>query len=123
MRGGGASILGGSTAVSEALQSALSKDAVEFTWVAATVGSNSAATYQLATGDPVMAIGGYNGTDPVPTLAQFQQDVADGKIHWFIPGTPSSSSTAAARITEWVESHYTASTIGGTTVYDLSSSS
>jgi hypothetical protein len=121
--GGGASILGGSTAVSKALQTALSEDADEFTWVAATVGSSNAATYQLATGEPVMAIGGYNGTDPAPTLAQFQQDVADGEIHWFIPGTASSSSTAAAKITEWVESHYTATTIGGTTLYDLSSSS
>ena len=31
-----------------------------------------------------MAIGGFNGSDPSPTLAQFQQYVADGDIHWFI---------------------------------------
>lgn len=120
---GGGSILGGSTTVSAALQTALSKDADEYTWVAATVGSNSAATYQLATGEPVMAIGGYNGTDPSPTLAQFQQDVAAGKIHYFIPGTSSSSDTAAAKITAWVKAHHTATTIGGTTVYDLGASS
>jgi 4-amino-4-deoxy-L-arabinose transferase-like glycosyltransferase len=121
--GGGGSILGGSTTVSKALRAALAKDADDYTWVAATVGSNSAAGYQLATGDPVMAIGGYNGTDPSATLEQFQQDVADGQIHWFIPGTSASSDTTAAQITKWVESHYSASTIGGTTVYDLSSPS
>ena len=33
-----------------------------------------------------MAIGGFNGTDPSPTLAQFQQYVAEGKIHYFIGG-------------------------------------
>ena len=33
-----------------------------------------------------MAIGGFNGTDPWPTLAAFQQYVADGKIHYFIAG-------------------------------------
>ena len=33
-----------------------------------------------------MAIGGFNGSDPSPTLAQFQQDVADGKIHYFLAG-------------------------------------
>lgn len=120
---GGGSILGGSTTVSAALQAALSKDADQYTWVAATVGSNSAATYQLATGEPVMAIGGYNGTDPSPTLVQFQQDVADGKIHFFIPGTSSSSDTAAAKITAWVTSHYATTTIGGTAVYDLRASS
>ncbi len=57
------------------------------TWIAATTGAaNSAAGYQLATDDPVMAIGGFNGSDPSPTLAQFQQYVRDGKVHWFISG-------------------------------------
>jgi len=49
-------------------------------------GANSAAGYQLATDDPVMAIGGFNGTDPSPTLAQFQAYVAEGKIHYYISG-------------------------------------
>ena len=51
---------------------ALLADADEFTWVAAAVGANSAAGYQLATERPVMAIGGFNGSDPAPTLAEFQ---------------------------------------------------
>ena len=33
-----------------------------------------------------MAIGGFNGSDPSPTLAQFKQYVADGEIHYFIGG-------------------------------------
>ena len=33
-----------------------------------------------------MAIGGFNGSDPSPTLAQFKQYVADGEIHYFIAG-------------------------------------
>ena len=48
--------------------------------------ANSAAGYQLATGEPVMAIGGFNGTDPAPTLAQFEQYVSEGKIHYYIAG-------------------------------------
>ncbi len=48
--------------------------------------SNNAAGYQLASGEPVMAIGGFNGTDPAPTLAQFEQYVSEGKIHYFIAG-------------------------------------
>ena len=55
-------------------------------WVAATTGADSAAGYQLATDDPVMAIGGFNGTDPSPTLAQFQKYVAEGRIHYYISG-------------------------------------
>ncbi len=58
----------------------------EFTWAAAVVGSNNAAGYQLASGAPVMAIGGFNGTDPSPTLEQFIRYVDDGQIHYFIEG-------------------------------------
>jgi hypothetical protein len=54
--------------------------------VASTVGANSASGYQLASGQPVMAIGGFNGTDPYPTLAQFEALVAKGEVHYFIPG-------------------------------------
>ena len=98
--------------------------------MAAVVGSNSAASVELATGDPVMAIGGFNGTDPDPTLAAFKADVAAGEIHYFIGSSggggggggvgSSASSTAIAR---WVESTFTATTVGGVTVYDLAAAS
>jgi 4-amino-4-deoxy-L-arabinose transferase-like glycosyltransferase len=94
--------------------------------VAATVNSNSAAGYQLATDDPVMAIGGFNGTDPAPTLAQFEAYVRDGDIHYFIAAGGfgggsggAGGATAASQITSWVESHMTATTVDGVTVYDL----
>ncbi len=122
--GGIDSLLNGSSASAE-LVTALQSDASSYTWAAAAVGANSAAGYQLASGEPVMAIGGFNGTDPAPSLAQFQQYAAEGKIHYFIAGGgiggggQSSSGTSSA-INAWVEASYTAITIGGTTVYDLS---
>ena len=64
----------------------LSADADDYTWVAAALGSNNAAGYQLATGEPVMAVGGFNGTDPAPTLKEFKAYVSDRKIHYFIRG-------------------------------------
>ena len=48
-----------------ALSATLASDAADYTWAAAVVGSNNAAGYQLASGAPVMAVGGFNGTDPV----------------------------------------------------------
>ena len=33
-----------------------------------------------------MAVGGFNGTDPAPTLEQFQALVAAKKIHYFVGG-------------------------------------
>jgi hypothetical protein len=105
------------------LTSLLRNGSSGFTWVAATVGSNPAAGYQLAAGAPVMAVGGFNGTDPSPTLAQFQQYVHSGRIHYFL-GTGSetgsqSGSDAAQTIAEWVAANYTATTVDGVTVYNL----
>lgn len=102
----------------------LEQDADAYTWPAATVGAQNAASYQLATGDPVMAIGGFNGSDPSPTLARFKQYVADGRIHYFVDsagkGGPMGRDGTASRITSWVKSHFTkVDAGGGATFYDL----
>jgi 4-amino-4-deoxy-L-arabinose transferase-like glycosyltransferase len=110
------------------LTATLSADAADYTWVAAAVGSNNAAGYQLATGAPVMAVGGFNGTDPAPTLAQFQRDVADRRIHYFVGGSTMwfgrgerTGSDDADRIAEWVQANFPAQTVDGATLYDLTS--
>jgi hypothetical protein len=110
--------------VSSALAKALSEDATSYRWVAAAVGSNNAAGYQLATQLPVMPLGGFNGSDPSPTLAQFEQYVRAGEIHWFIAsggigGRSQGGSDAASQIASWVEAHYSSTTVGGVTLYDL----
>ncbi|MDF3302244.1 glycosyltransferase family 39 protein [Streptomyces tropicalis] len=112
--------------VGSAARTLLTRNASRYTWVAASIGSQNAASYQLATGDPVMAIGGFNGTDPSPTLAQFQKDAAAGRIHWFIAGggmgggpRGSSGSGTAAQITAWVERNFPKVTAGSATFYDL----
>jgi 4-amino-4-deoxy-L-arabinose transferase-like glycosyltransferase len=128
-------LLDGSTS-STALTELLETDASSYTWVAAAVGSNSAAGYQLATQLPVMAVGGFNGSDPSPTLAEFKAWVAAGKIHYFIAGgggiggmtgaiagatggPGGTDATTSARIADWVESTFTARIVDGVTVYDL----
>jgi 4-amino-4-deoxy-L-arabinose transferase-like glycosyltransferase len=126
---GGAGFLNASTS-NAALNKALQADAGKYAWAGATVNSNNAAGYQLGSGQPVMAIGGFNGTDPAPSLAQFQKYVAEGKIHYYIAGSGgfggggfggggAGGSGDASQITSWVESHFTAQTIGGVTVYNL----
>jgi 4-amino-4-deoxy-L-arabinose transferase-like glycosyltransferase len=101
---------------------ALSRDADSYTWLAAAVGSNIAAGYQLATGYPVMPVGGFNGSDPSPTLEQFQDDVEHGRIHWFITGLvarANGGSDAADRISKWVVGNFPTVTMGGTRFFDL----
>ncbi|MGQ4477661.1 ArnT family glycosyltransferase [Streptomyces sp. SAS_276] len=119
--GGVGGLLNGAT-VTSAARKLLQTDAGKYTWVAASIGSQNAASYQLATGDPVMAIGGFNGTDPSPTLAQFKKYVADGRIHYFISGGTGmggSSTGSSSQISSWVEKNYKKVTVGSATFYDL----
>ncbi|WP_240045392.1 glycosyltransferase family 39 protein [Streptomyces sp. L-9-10] len=139
--GGMGGLLNGQTVSSEA-EAALKKDASGYTWVAATIGSQNAASYQLATEKPVMAIGGFNGSDPSPTLDQFKQYVADGKIHYFLSSGESEGEgggpggggaegggggggrgggfgSSNSEISSWVESTFKKVTVDGATLYDL----
>ena len=72
-----------------------------------------------------MPLVGFNGSDPSPTLAQFEAWVRAGKIHWFIAGggvggmRRQGGSDVAGQIEAWVEAHYAATTVDGVTLYDL----
>ncbi|NSL42862.1 glycosyltransferase family 39 protein, partial [Streptomyces sp. 8P21H-1] len=135
--GGMGGLLNGATVGSEA-KALLEKDSGHYTWAAAAVGAQNAASYQLATGDPVMAIGGFNGSDPSPTLARFKEYVEDGKIHYFISsgsmgggggggaggggggaGGGSGDSGTASAISAWVQDNFKEVTAGSSTFYDL----
>ncbi|GLZ46190.1 hypothetical protein Acsp06_23750 [Actinomycetospora sp. NBRC 106375] len=109
-------------------------------WAAATDGAMSQAPLQLASGVPVMAMGGFMGSDPAPTLAEFQADVASGQVRYYVEGggpgggAPGRSPGDDARvgrggpgargttaeIRTWVTQHFTPIDVGGRTVYDLS---
>jgi hypothetical protein len=123
----GGAVGGGSTSVSSALVALLK--ATNTTWAAATIGSQTAAPLELSSGKAVMSIGGFNGGDNSPTLAQFEKYVSEGKIRYFIAGGmgggggAGGGSSSGSAITSWVESHYTSTTVGGTTVYDLTKAS
>ena len=127
---GGRGGIGGLLEIGQAnpqLIAALKAKASAYRWVAATTGSNNAAGLQLSSGKAVMAIGGFNGSDPSPTLAEFQAYVARGQVHYYVGGSDAAGfrgtvggSNSAAEIYAWVAANFRATTIGGVTVYDLS---
>lgn len=128
--GGAGGLLNGSESSAE-VTALLQADATSYTWVAAAVGSNSAAGYQLASEEPVMAVGGFNGSDPSPTLEEFQAYVADGEIHYFIAGggglggfgtNQMGGSESSSEIATWVAANFASVTVDGTTLYDLTQS-
>ncbi|GAA2653730.1 ArnT family glycosyltransferase [Streptomyces vastus] len=121
--GGMGGLLNGATVGDEAKE-LLEANSGDYTWAAAAIGAQNAASYQLATGDPVMAIGGFNGSDPSPTPAEFKQYVKDGKIHYFIAGGGmggggNDSSGTASQISQWVQENFKEVTVGSATFYDL----
>jgi hypothetical protein len=121
-RGGfGGGGLGGSTAVSSALEKLLEQDATSYKWVAATEGSEAAAPLELATGDAVMAMGGFNGTDPWPTLAVFKELVAKHEVHYYVGQSSESfgGGQGSSAIAKWVAANFKQETVGGETVYNL----
>jgi hypothetical protein len=117
---GGGGGFGGAT--SSALVKALEKTTTR--WAAAVEGSSSAASLELASGGKaVMGMGGFTGSDPAPTLAEFEQWAEAGDITYYIAGGGMGGGPggqgASSQITAWVESHYKSTTIGGETVYLL----
>jgi 4-amino-4-deoxy-L-arabinose transferase-like glycosyltransferase len=111
---------GGSIGMSGALIGLIEQDAPKYRWSAAAMASFEAAPLELATGDAVMALGGFRGADPWPTLTVFKGLVARHDVHYYVsqytdpPGAP-----GPALIAHWVKTHFKGRTIGGFTIYDL----
>lgn len=102
----------------------LEANAGRYTWVAATVGSVCAAGYQLASGHPVMPLGGFNGTDPSPAPDAFLRLALSKRIHYFIVTNPIHEDKwghldTNALIQQWVQRNFTPQRVGGVLIYDL----
>ncbi|WP_249337750.1 ArnT family glycosyltransferase, partial [Tsukamurella paurometabola] len=88
-------------------------------WAAAVNGAQSQGSLQLNSGRPVIAIGGFSGSDPAPTLAQFQQWVRDGKVSYYVASGGFRPGGGKSEIQSWVEQNFTATKVGSATVYKL----
>lgn len=69
----------------------------------ATSDSTTAAPYIIKTGKAVMAMGGFNGTDPAITLTQFKQLVKNGDLKYFYY----SGRSGNTKIINWIKKHGT----------------
>ncbi|MCD5353665.1 ArnT family glycosyltransferase [Kineosporia mesophila] len=88
-----------------------------YRWSAGALGARSASAYQLSLGRPVLAIGGYKGDDPVPTLDEFIQLTESHQLHWFIPGGTLGAS--GRQIQDWVISNFTPIAVDGVRLYEV----
>jgi 4-amino-4-deoxy-L-arabinose transferase-like glycosyltransferase len=122
--GGG---LGGNSS-DTALLSYLVSNRGSASWIVAANSAQEAGSIELATGLPVMAMGGFTGSDPAPTLAQLQGYIASGKLRFVLAsgrmgggagGLPGVGGTGTSDRTTWVTSTCKAVSYGGSaSLYD-----
>jgi hypothetical protein len=113
--------MGGS--VDDALAAYLVENAGGARWAVAVSGAGTAASIQLATGLPVMTMGGFNGSDAAPTLEQLQAYVASGELRYVLLGSGGGGGgggTSTSDRDAWVTSTCTVVDTGSSsgTLYD-----
>jgi len=121
--GGLAGGLGGGDAVSSALTDYLVANRGSATWIVAVTSANQAGSIELATGLPVVAMGGFTGSDPAPTLPQLQSMVASGQLRFVIiggrGGGPGGGNSTLSAIDAWVQANGTPVSSVSSNLYDL----
>jgi 4-amino-4-deoxy-L-arabinose transferase-like glycosyltransferase len=101
-RGGG---MGGS--VSSQLISYLEQNQGSATWLVAVSSAQGASSAILSTGKPVIAMGGFTGSDPAMTVAKLQQYVKDGKLKYVLLGSDNRGGSDNSAVTSWIKKNGT----------------
>jgi 4-amino-4-deoxy-L-arabinose transferase-like glycosyltransferase len=120
----------GNTATDAALIDYLVANRGRATWIVAATSSQEAGPLELATGLPVMAMGGFTGSDPAPTLDQLKAYVASGQLRYVLVDSGNGGgggpvATSSER-TAWVTSACTLVDYGGSgtsSLYDCAGAS
>lgn len=103
--GGGG--MGGGTQVSSEMITYLKKHQDGATWLLAVSTDQTASSIILESGQPVISMGGWSGSDDAMTLAKLKSLVKSGKLHYIIISSDGGQGTNTA-ITTWVKAHGTA---------------
>jgi 4-amino-4-deoxy-L-arabinose transferase-like glycosyltransferase len=107
--------------VDAALAAYLVANRGDATWIVAVSGANEAGSIELATGLPVMAMGGFNGGDPAPTLEQLKAYVSSGQLRYVLVGGRGGPNGGSSAINDWVSANgRLVLDVGNGSLYDLS---
>jgi 4-amino-4-deoxy-L-arabinose transferase-like glycosyltransferase len=110
--GGGGGGMGGT--VDSDLLAYLKKHRDGATWLLAVSNSQSAAQLILSSGEPVISMWGWSGTDKAMTVTELKKLVKNGELHYIQlsdgggSGGMGGSSTLSTSVTAWVKKHGTA---------------
>ena len=116
---------GDAAGTSDELIAYLVANHLDETWLVAVTSANQAGPLQLQTGIPVMAMGGFMGSDPAPTTAQLEAYVRDGRLRYVLLGGPAGGGgffggEVAGDRTAWVTERCSRVTVAGSSgsLYD-----
>jgi 4-amino-4-deoxy-L-arabinose transferase-like glycosyltransferase len=86
-------------------------------WLLAVSSSQSAAQLIVSSGEPVISMWGWSGSDRAMTLARLKELVRKGELHYVqlgggmgggMGGGPGGDSSLSSEVTAWVQKHGTA---------------
>ncbi|MDQ0584085.1 ArnT family glycosyltransferase [Streptomyces rishiriensis] len=98
---------GGGTEVSSAMITYLKKNQDGATWLVAVATDQTASSIILESGEPVISMGGWSGSDNAMTLAKLKSLVKAGKLHYIVVGADGQGSSDSG-VSTWVEANGTA---------------
>jgi len=93
--------------VSSAMITYLKKHQDGATWLVAVATDQTASSIILESGQPVISMGGWSGSDDAMTLAKLKSLVKSGKLHYLVVSSQGGQGTDS-EITTWVKKHGTA---------------
>jgi 4-amino-4-deoxy-L-arabinose transferase-like glycosyltransferase len=99
---------GGTGNVDTALISYLETHKGNAKYLVAVVSSNEADSIILATNEPVMALGGFSGSDPILTTSQLAALVKSGEVRYFLlngSGSGGPSGNIQSALITWITQH------------------
>ncbi|MCX5360050.1 glycosyltransferase family 39 protein [Streptomyces sp. NBC_00124] len=105
--GGSAGGMGGGTQVSSAMITYLKKNQDGATWLVAVATDQTASSIILESGEPVISMGGWSGSDDAMTLAKLKSLVKAGKLHYIVI-SDSGRGSSNTEISTWVKKNGTA---------------
>ncbi|MBO2454660.1 glycosyltransferase family 39 protein [Actinomadura barringtoniae] len=95
---------------SQAMISYLEKHRNGAQWLLAVSSAQQASSIIISTGQPVIAMGGFTGSDPAMTVAKLQQYVKEGKLHYVMvsgQGGGFGPDRGNSEVSEWVRKNGT----------------
>ncbi|MER8010001.1 glycosyltransferase family 39 protein [Streptomyces sp. NPDC094149] len=94
--------------VSSAMITYLKKHQDGATWLVAVATDQTASSIILESGQPVISMGGWSGSDNAMTLAKLKSLVKSGKLHYVVVSSQGGGQGTDSAISTWVKAHGTA---------------